>query len=275
MLAGPLWAASAPHPGKALPAPRAIGCLIEPGKVADVGSQVVGVVESMKVDRGNTVVAGQTLLILRADVERANAGVAQARAKVDAEVLAAVTGVQLAEAKLVRAEALVSQGFVSEQAAELARGELEVARQKLNQVQSQQRIWQKEQGVAEAQLALRTVRSPYAGVIVERYINAGERVEERPLLRVAMIDPLRVELLVPTAQYGSLNMGDRITVRPELPGAEPVIGTVSHIDRVLDAASNSFRVRLKLPNPDHKLPAGLRCKVELPATLATQGKTGG
>ena len=55
----------------------------------------------------------------------------------------------------------------------------------------------------EAQLALRTVRSPLSGVVVERYVNLGERVEERPLMRVAVIDPLRVELMVPTAMYGA------------------------------------------------------------------------
>lgn len=253
---------------KATAAPaKALGCLIEPGRVAELGSQVVGVVESMKVERGSMVKAGQALIVLRADVERANADVAHARAQVDADVLAAQASLNMAQAKKQRADSLVAQGFVSEQAVEQARGELEVARQKLNQVQSQQRIWLKEQQVANAQLAQRTLRSPYDGVIAERYVNAGERVEDRPLLRVAVIDPLRVELLVPSAQYGNLAIGDRVSVQPELPGAEAVTATVSHVDRVLDAASNSFRVRLNLPNPDFRLPAGLRCKVNLP--LAT------
>ncbi len=44
--------------------------------------------------------------------------------------------------------------------------------------------------------------------------------------------------------------------------------TVSHVDRVLDAASNSFRVRLSLPNPGYALPAGLRCKADLPVQAA-------
>ena len=84
-------------------------------------------------------------------------------------------------------------------------------------------------------------------------------------MRVAVIDPLRVELMVPTAQYGTLAPGDRVTIRPELPGFEAVTATVRHVDRVLDAASNSFRVRLSLPNPNYRLPAGLRCKADLPA----------
>lgn len=233
--------------------------------MAEVGSQVVGVVERIEVERGATVAAGQPLLRLRADVERANAGAAHTRARVDADVMAATANLELAEQKVKRAESLVAQGFVSAQATEQARGEAEVARQKLRQVRAQQSISSEEHRVAQAQLALRTVRSPFAGVVVERYINVGERVEERPLMRVAVIDPLRVELMVPTAMYGSLALGDEVSIRPELPGAAPVVATVRYVDKVLDAASNSFRVRLTLPNPQLKLPAGLRCKADLPS----------
>jgi RND family efflux transporter MFP subunit len=255
--------ATAPMP--ALSAAKSFGCLIEPDRIADVGSQVIGVVERLNVERGDTVRAGQPLITLRSEVERANAGVADTRARVDADVRAAEASLSLAEQKMRRAQSLQSENFVSEQAVEQARAELELARQKVAQTRSQQRIWGEERRVAEAQLALRTVRSPLNGVVVERFVNVGERVEEKPLLRVAVVDPLRVELMVPTAQYGTIKVGDRISVRPELPGVAPVVATVRHVDGVLDAASNSFRVRMTLPNPKRNLPAGLRCKADLPA----------
>jgi RND family efflux transporter MFP subunit len=228
--------------------------------VADVGSQVVGLVQSLHAERGDRVAAGQPLLSLKADVERANMGVADRRAAIDADVRAAEASLDLARQKVARAEALVAQNFVSVQALDVARGELELAAQKLSQVQAQREVWAEERRVAQAQLELRTLRSPFAGVVVERFVNLGERVEERPLMRVAVIDPLRVELLVPTAQYGTLRRGDPVSIQPELPGADAVTATVSHVDRVLDPASNSFRVRLTLPNPGHRLPAGLRCQ---------------
>jgi len=37
---------------------------------------------------------------------------------------------------------------------------------------------------------------------------------------------------------------------------------VTVVDRVIDAASGTFGVRLALPNPDLKLPAGLKCRVK-------------
>ena len=260
-----LAAALAPTLAAPAAAPKPLGCLIEPERTADLGSQVIGVVGEVKVERGDRVEANAVLVTLRAEVEAANARVAATRAQVDADVLAARANLDLAQQKYRRAEALLAQNFVSAQALEQARGELEVARQKLHQSESERQINRDEHQVAEAQRALRTVRAPFAGVVVERYVNAGERVEEKPMLRVAVIDPLRVELMVPTSLYGSIAAGDRLTIHPELPGADPVVATVRGVDTVLDAASNSFRVRLALPNPGHRLPAGLRCKADLPA----------
>jgi RND family efflux transporter MFP subunit len=260
--AAPLGAARAPAK---ITAAKSFGCLIEPDRIADVGSQVIGLVERVNVERGDDVRAGQPLLTLRAEVERANANAATTRARIDADVHAAQASLTLAEQKARRAQSLQAENFISDQAVEQARAELELARQKLAQSRGQLRIWSDERRVADAQLALRTVRSPLTGVVVERFVNVGERVEEKPLMRVAVVDPLRVELMVPTDQYGSMAVGDKITVRPELPGAAAVVATVRQVDGVLDAASNSFRVRLSLPNPNRKLPAGLRCKADLPA----------
>lgn len=249
----------------AVAAPQATkpsGCLIEPEQVADVGSPVTGVIERLPVALGDTVDTGQPLAMLRADVERATAGVAALRSQVDAEVRAAQANVVLAHQKVDRARQLLAQDFVSAQAVEQAVAEAEVASQKLKMAQNQQRIYAQEQAVAQAQLGLRTLRSPIRGVVVERYNNVGERVEDRPVVRVASIDPLRVSLMVPIAQYGQVTVGDTMSIRPELPGLDAVRATVQYVDKVVDAASNTFRVRLALPNPGHRLPGGLRCKAD-------------
>ena len=270
-----------PVQGGALAAPakpaaaRPLGCLIEPDRVADVGSQVVGLVDRILVERGDNVTAGQSLLTLSAEVELANVSVAERRARVDADIRAAKASLVLAKQKMRRAESLAAVNFVSTQAVEQAAAELELASQKLVQTHAQQAISAGEHRIAEAQLALRTVRSPFDGVVVERFINVGERVEEKPVMRVAVTDPLRVELMVPSAQYGAVKLGDQLRIHPELPGVEPVLATVSQVDRVFDAASNSFRVRLTLPNPQNRLPAGLRCKAEMPAAADAAGPLAG
>lgn len=249
-------------------APKPAGCVIEPDQIADVGSAVTGIIEKLNVALGDRVEAGQAVVVLRAEVERANANAATLRTQVNAEVKAAAANLELARQKVVRTQQLVSKDFVSQQALDQARAEMEVAAQKHTLARSQQRIYGQEQAMAQAQLGLRTLRSPINGIVVERYSNIGERVEDRPVLRVANIDPLRVSLMVPITQYGQLNLGDRLTIHPELPGIGTVSATVAYVDKVVDAASNTFRVRLNLPNPDHRLPAGLRCKADWPVAAS-------
>ena len=69
-------------------------------------------------------------------------------------------------------------------------------------------------------------------------------------------------------------LNDRVSVIPDLPGAAPAMARVTLVDKVIDAASNTFRVRMSLPNPGHKLPAGARCRVDLaPLVAATPPPT--
>jgi multidrug efflux pump subunit AcrA (membrane-fusion protein) len=50
-------------------------------------------------------------------------------------------------------------------------------------------------------------------------------------------------------------------VSPEEPVGGEYPATVTVVDRVVDAASGTFGVRLELPNPDRALSAGLKCRV--------------
>ncbi len=255
----------------AVPASAAIqplGCLIEPYQVAEVGSPVIGVIAAMHVERGDSVRRGQTLAVLRADVERAAVNVAASRARASAEVSAAAANAALARQKLVRAEDLVARQFLAPQALDQARAEASIADERLAQTREARHTAERELEQAQAQLGLRTIRAPSDGVIADRYLAVGERVEDKPMFRVAMVDPLRVEVVLPAPLFGSLKPGAVVTVTPEFPGAEPRAAKVTLVDKLVDGVSNTFRVRLSLPNPGGRLPAGLRCKADLGAAVA-------
>ena len=239
----------------------AIGCLISPNRSADIGSPVTGIIESIAVDVGDTVRTGQVLVTLRSEVESAGERAAQARWRVDAEVRAAEASLELARQRYARSGELLAQGFLSPLAVEQSLAELRVAEQKLAQGNSQRDVLATDLEVVRAQVSQRVVRAPFAGTIVERFRQPGERVEDRPLLRLVSLDPLRVDLLVPASRFGHYAPGDRLQLQPELAGVKPVAAEVTHVDRVIDAASNTFRVRLSLPNPQQRLPAGARCTV--------------
>lgn len=258
MLLAPI-AQAGPAPAPAQP----LGCLIEPFSVSDLGSPVVGVIEQVLVERGDRVRAGQPLATLRADVEKSSVNVAQGRAQAQGELKAAEANADLARQKLARAGDLARQEFISMQALEQARAEALVAENRLVQAREQRDIYQREHALAQAQLGLRTIRSPSNGVVADRFMSAGERVEEKPMFRIAVVDPLRVEVVLPASLYPAVSRGIEMRIAPEFPGAQPRLARVVLVDKVIEGASNTFRARLTLPNADNRLPAGLRCKAEL------------
>lgn len=251
-------------------APQALACLIQPAQVAEVGSAVIGVVQTLQADRGDRVQKGQVLATLRSEVERANAEAAESRARSLGELRGAVAALDLAELRRDRARALKDENFVSAQALEQAEAEFRVAKERVAQVREALRTATREVNATEAQLAQRTLRAPFDGVVVERYANLGERFEEKALFRIAAVSTLRVELVAPLPLFGQLKVGQKIQVTPELPGAPVRTASIVQIDQVLDPASNTFRLRLDLPNADGALPAGLRCRADLGLAAAAK-----
>lgn len=243
-------------------AAQPLGCLIEAERTADIGSQVVGIIESIAVERGDSVKKGQTLALLKAQPERAAVALAKARQEAEGEVRAAEAAARFAAQQLARNEDLLKRNFLSHNAVDQARADAEVARQKLAQAQENRRVASNEVEYSRAQLSQRTIVSPFDGVVTERYLAPGERVEDKPILRVAQVDPLRVQVVAPISLYGQIKPGDSAHIVPELPGATSVRAIVARVDKVIDPASNTFRTLLRLDNPAHALPAGLRCRAD-------------
>ena len=254
-------------------AAQPLACLIEPQRVAEIGSPVIGVVESLLVERGDRVAKGQVIAVLRADVERAAVGVAQMRADAEAEEQAAGAAAAHARQRLVRAKDLHGQNFISDNALDQAKVESDLADRKLAQMREQRRISVRERELASTQLAQRTIRSPFDGVVSERYVSPGERVETKPLLRIAQIDPLKVLVVMPATLYGRVAVGSSLAVTPQLPNATALQARVTLVDTLIDAPSNTFRIQLELPNAERKVPAGLRCSAALGLETATDPRS--
>ncbi len=247
----------------AAPARAGLDCMVQPHQIVQVGSAAPGVIDKILVDRGDFVQAGQVLVQLQAGVERASLAVARERAKQEGESKVAAGSSELAQRELQRAKELHAENYVSQTYLDKQRAEAQVAGGRSDQASERRRLAQREVELAAAQLAQRSIGSPITGVVVERFMSPGEFVDQKPILRVAAIDPLRVDVLVPAAAFGQVQTGMQGLVVPELINTKEHAATVKTVDRVIDAATNTFRVRLELPNPGGALPAGLRCKVDL------------
>jgi membrane fusion protein, heavy metal efflux system len=237
-----------------------IGCLIEPQFTAEVGTPASGLVQTVSTDRGQFVRKGQLLAVISSDVEKATVIAARTKAESEGEINASMASRDLAKTKLKRMHLLMQQGFASQLEIDQAKSEYEVADQRTAQARESQAIARRELAVAEEQLKQRTLRSPIDGVVVERMVHPGERVDGKPLFKIAALHPLKVEIIVPSNQFGMLREGMAVGVKPDLPNSQELMAQISQVDKIIDSASGTFRARLSLPNPNREIPAGVRCK---------------
>lgn len=234
ILLAPTSAAAAGGGGK-------LECLVEPYLKVAVSSAVPGVLEEVKVDRGMHVKKGQVLATLVSGVERALYESAKAKAA-------------FAQRKVERTREMYRKQMISI-------GEKD-------ELETQWELLKLEQREAEERLKLRTILSPCDGMVVKRMKSAGEYVDDKPILDLVQLNPLRVEVVVPVSYYGKIKVGMTGTVECEAPIGGSYPATVKIVDSVVDAASGTIGVRLELPNPNLKLPAGTKCSIRFPVTSA-------
>lgn len=238
-------------------------CVIEAQQLVKLASPIVGIVARLAVDRGDVVRKGQVLGNLEDAIDRANLALARVKATNDFPVTSLQARLNFLQRKYGRAEQLVARSAGSQANLDEANADAKVAEQQLKEAQLNLNLAKLELEHSQAVLEQKTLRSPIDGLVVERLLLPGEyRNEQSAILTLAQIDPLRVEVFVPTRYYRQIRVGSMAVVRPEEPIGGSYSASVAVVDRVMDAASGTFGVRLALSNPDLTLPAGIRCRIK-------------
>ena len=238
-----------------------LDCVIEPSEIVDVGSAVPGVVEAIHADRSDLVKKGAVVAKLESSVEQASLELAKVRAGVNTAIKLRQQSASLGYLTQKRNQALFKKSAISKQDMDQLKTETRIANLQVRQEKENKRIAGLEAMRAEAILQRRDIKSPVEGVVMERFKSVGEYVEGEPILRVAQLDPLHVEVIVPVEYLGQIVPGMQAEVIATAGASGKHLATVERVDRVADAASGTYGVRLSLPNPDYKIPAGLRCQV--------------
>ncbi len=212
----------------------AMGCLLTPSVDARIASPVPGVLASIGVQRGDLVKEGQVLFKLRSEVEAATLKLNRAQT-------------EYGKRTIKRNTELYEKNLISEQ--------------EKDEIVITNHLYGYELGQTQALLQQKTVKSPLTGVVVETFLDPGEYVGEDAILQVVQLDPLYVEAVVPAQYLGKIKAGAVAEVTLASPLNSRHQAQVDIVDRVLDAASSTFGVRLQLKNPDYLLPAGLKCSI--------------
>jgi RND family efflux transporter MFP subunit len=241
--------------------PIVLDGLIEPFEVVEVGSSVRGVIEAIEVERGDLVTKGQVLARLEAGVERATMALARARSAMETNVREKEAMLAFSQRKLERAEELYKENVIPIEQIDEARTSVSLAMIELENAKEDLRLAALELKRTIAVVDRMIIKSPITGVVMERFLAPGEFVEDQPVLKLAQINKLNIEIYAPVELVGQFKVGMYADVTVDAPVTQVYKAKVKIVDRVVDAASGTFGLRLELPNPKYKLPAGLKCQV--------------
>jgi RND family efflux transporter MFP subunit len=235
--------------------------LIEPCQTAKIGSPVPGILDVIHVERGQIVRKGQVIASLQCSVEKASVELARARVDMDASIKARKEALEFETRNQQRLKELHERKAIPFNEWDQVETKRILAEHQLAEALENKRIAEMDYKRAVEVLTRMSIRSPLNGVVVERFLSPGEYIENESILRVAQIDPLYVEVFLPVSTLGLVKVGMTGIVKPQEPCGGEYAAKVIVVDKVIDAASGTFGVRLELPNPEHKIMAGLKCKV--------------
>ena len=238
-------------------------CMIEPHSVTELSTREEGVLEKVLVRRGDIVHKGQVVAKLESSLETIALDFADARAKMKGDVESKQATLEYMQRQRDRVTELYEDNAISFNDKDKADTDVRLAETELQVALDNQRLMQIERDRSARRLELRSIRSPVDGVIVEILLVPGESVEDRAreIMVIAEVDPLNVEVILPAAQFGSVQVGTPAEITPLLPGEPVRSADVAVVDRTIDAASDTFRVQLQLENKEYAIPGGIRCDI--------------
>jgi RND family efflux transporter MFP subunit len=236
-------------------------CMVEPHLVVEASTAVEGILAAVSVGKGDLVKQGDIIAALESGPERAAFDHATLRAEMKAAIAARQVNLDRSIEKYDRAQKLSGKKFVSSDDLDELRSAVDRARLELEEQEENRRLAGLEAKRMAALLEQRSIRSPITGVVVERFLSAGEFAQAQPIVKLAQLDPLNVEAVLPSALYGSVQAGSTARVVLSAPFDRTLEARVTLVEKLIDAASGTFGVRIELPNPDYRIPAGLECRV--------------
>jgi RND family efflux transporter MFP subunit len=214
---------------------RRYAAAVDPWLVADVPAEVAGRVSEVKVEPGSPAKVGDPLVLL------------------DAEI--AASDYRRAEAKLGELQRLLGEAETLGKNRVVSRTQVEAVRAEARQADA-------EEDAARARLEDHTIRAPFDGSVVERFVQVGEAVTvSKPVVRMVDTSRLRVLFYVNERDVASFPAGTAIKLRlPAAPG-KVFEAPVVHVAQASDEATRLFRVEAELANPDFSLRGGLSGEV--------------
>ncbi|ANO50533.1 efflux RND transporter periplasmic adaptor subunit [Woeseia oceani] len=219
---------------------------VEAVNQATVSAQTSGRIAEILVDVDDYAEAG-TLLMRFTSVEQM-----AALAEAQASLTEALARARASEEEFSRAKSLLNLGSGSRREFDQAEAARDSAKARVVAARS---------AVARAQQQVdyTEVRAPYAGIVTERHVEAGESVNAgQPLMSGLSLESLRVIVDLPQDAASALRKEREAAV---VTSAGRIVPTEIVVFPYADATTNTFRARLSLPDGQFNLYPGMYTKV--------------
>lgn len=266
------------------PTSRLVGTVFAKRSVT-LANEVVGVVTEIGFDSGQTVEAGQTLVVMDTSTERALLASAEAAVRLaeaaidvaDAQIAGAESDLKLALNNQRRFEVAASGNSVSPSESDRIEAEVEraVANLARERAEKARALADRDQSEARAEeirtlIAKKTLVAPFRARVGIRTVHPGQYLGEgaRIVELTELTDDIYVDFAVPQESAARVKPGSVVMARSETLGAESVAITVVSIDATANPTTRNVRIRSSVPNPDYRIKPGMFIDVEVPVEAA-------
>lgn len=204
---------------------------------ARITAAVTEKVVAVHFEDGQRVRAGELLVTLQQDEERAQRAGALAQQAED-------------ERELKRLKILLDENVVPQRDYDERRTLRDVTRQRIREI--------------EARIRDRTIRAPFDGILGLRKVSVGALVEPGDLITtIDDLSQIKLDFNVPATHLSALQPGAVIHAYSSGWGNERFEGTVATIGTRIDPETRSVLIRAIIANPDLRLRPGLLMTVQL------------
>jgi len=224
-----------------------------------VYARLNAIVSEIRVEEGDSLKKGQVLLKLdereiRNEYDQANIALGQAELGVrQAEVKA-----ELSAAEFERAKSLFDQKLTSKQEYDQAELTSRTDTLALEDSKQQQEAAKARLEATQIQLEYTTVISPLTGILTDRLIDVGDRVNVNEVLfEMREFPPLWARIHVPEKALPQLKIGQSVIIRVETYPDSDFVGHIKMINPAVDASSGTVKVTIEVNRPGSLLRPGL------------------
>ncbi len=225
----------------------------------DLHAKVAGFVQTMNVDVGDRVKAGQLLASievpeLKEDIERATA---------------AVKSSQAAHAEVKQTLGRIA-GVAKEQPGLVAQQDIDIAQAKERTADAQVHVAEADLHKLESRAAFTKIVAPFDGIISKRYADVGDMVRGGlspsapavPLVRLVHMNKLRLVSPVSSSFVAKVKAGDEVEVRvASLSKTFPA--KVARITREVEANTRTMETQVDVVNADGSIYPGMYAAVAM------------